>query len=149
MKPDDVSRIAAAISTYRPDWMASSLVTLMRNRGRDESGPVLAALPARDVAIAFTWVALDPDTNTPARVLESGPWWNATRERASTEQPPRFKPAPPLTEAEQAARHDAYRRGAADARAILARQREQRREQPRRRTSDTPTLDTPPRSRRT
>ena len=66
----EAERIAAAIHVLRPDWPAKSLRTLMAR-------PQLAAKPRRDVAVALTWIACETNTATPARVLESGPWWRA------------------------------------------------------------------------
>ena len=69
----------------RPDWPVASLVTLL---GRTE----LTNRPRRDVAVALTWVACESETKTPARILETGPWWRATNaEKAPEDQrrPPR------------------------------------------------------------
>jgi hypothetical protein len=41
----------------------------------------LAHRPYRDAAIALVAVAVDPHTETPARVLEPGPWWQAASTR--------------------------------------------------------------------
>lgn len=65
----EVSRIAGAVNSLRPDWPAASVATLIRNK--------LATRARRDVALALTWIACDSDTKTPARVLEAGPWWQA------------------------------------------------------------------------
>ncbi len=65
-------RIAAAISIMRPDWLTSSIVTLIT---RD-----LAAWSLLDVTVGLAYVAVDrnPDgtwaSKTPARVKEQGPW---------------------------------------------------------------------------
>lgn len=69
---EDVARdrIAAAVNMLRPDWPVPSLRTLLGK-------PELANRPARDVAVALTWVACDPRTETPARVLLAGAWWRA------------------------------------------------------------------------
>jgi len=69
----EIARIAAATNQLRPDWPASSLVTLL-NR------PALVNRHRRDVAVALAWVACDSTSKTPARVLEAGPWWNAIAE---------------------------------------------------------------------
>lgn len=69
MTETEIERIAAAINALRPDWPVPSLKTLMKSK--------LYARARRDVAVALAWVACDSDTKTPARVLESGPWWQA------------------------------------------------------------------------
>lgn len=88
MNKDDVTRLAAALNQLRPDWGAPELRTFIwRN---------LAARPITDVAMALVLVALDPVTRTPARVLEAGPWWQATRPTASetgAPQPPHIASA--------------------------------------------------------
>jgi hypothetical protein len=69
MNEHETDRIAAAMHALRPDWPASSIRTLIRKH--------LADRPRRDVAVALAWIACEPATATPARVLESGPWWLA------------------------------------------------------------------------
>lgn len=71
MNKNDVTRTAAAINQLRPDWGAPELRSFIWKH--------LAERPTADVAVALVLVALDPDTRTPARVLASGPWWQATR----------------------------------------------------------------------
>lgn len=70
MDPVIRDRIAAAVNMLRPDWPAASLRTLLDK-------PELRNRPARDVAVALTWVACDPRSQTPARVLLAGVWWRA------------------------------------------------------------------------
>lgn len=65
----EIDRIAAAMHQLRPDWPAVSIRTLIHKH--------LADRPRRDVAVALAWVACEPGTSTPARVLEAGPWWKA------------------------------------------------------------------------
>lgn len=64
------ARLAAAINALRPEWPTQSLLTFI--------GKNLQHRAYRDAAIALTWVACDEKTLTPARVLEAGPWWQAT-----------------------------------------------------------------------
>lgn len=86
MNKTDVTRIAAAINQLRPDWGAPELRSFIWKN--------LAARPAEDVMVALALVALDPDTRTPARVLASGPWWQATRPQgAPTGEQPAAKDA--------------------------------------------------------
>lgn len=70
MNRAEAEQVAAAITTIRPDWVKSSLVTIL---GRHQHRI------ARDVMLALVWVAYDPDTKTPARIDLDGPWWAVTR----------------------------------------------------------------------
>ena len=70
MNIHEAERIANAINVLRPDWPVASLRTLL---GR----PELTRRPRRDVLVALAWVAAEANSATPARVLESGPWWKA------------------------------------------------------------------------
>lgn len=82
--PNETSRLAHAISTMRPDWPATSLVTFIEHR------PALRNRGYRDLAVAFAWIAADPATAKPTRILEHGPWWTAAAggEASSAPQPP-------------------------------------------------------------
>ena len=71
----EAHRLAAAINQLRPEWPLASLSTFIRNQ--------LHTRAYRDAAVALTWVATDPGTHTPARVLEAGPWWQT----ASADKP--------------------------------------------------------------
>jgi hypothetical protein len=68
---DERQRLAAMANALRPDWQASSLYTHLTREH--------APRGYRDLAVALAWIACDPDTKTPARLLEPGPWWSATR----------------------------------------------------------------------
>lgn len=70
MNPTQTERLAAAIAALRPDWPLASVRTFLETRLTDRAW--------QDAAVALTWVATDPATTTPARVLEVGPWWRAT-----------------------------------------------------------------------
>lgn len=70
MNEHEAGRIAAAMNQMRPDWPTRQLLTLLRD-------PRIADRPRRDVAVALAWVACDPSSANPYRVLESGPWWIA------------------------------------------------------------------------
>ena len=70
MDDNQRDRIAAAVNMLRPEWPVASLKTLMGK-------PELRNRPPRDVAVALTWVACDPRSETPARVLLAGAWWRA------------------------------------------------------------------------
>lgn len=67
----EASRIADAVERLRPDWPARSVRAFLVAKLRDRA--------FADVAVAITVVACDPASETPARVLEPGPWWMATR----------------------------------------------------------------------
>lgn len=67
----ELARLAAAINVLRPDWPITSLQTFLANGHHHR--------PLRDVAVALTWIATDPDTHSPGRLNEPGPWWHASR----------------------------------------------------------------------
>ena len=75
MNQTAIVRIAAMASSLRPDWPQSSIVTLLTKH--------LADRAYRDVAVAMAWIATDPESKTPARLLEQGPWWLAATAGAS------------------------------------------------------------------
>ena len=85
----EASRIADAVAALRPDWPARSVRALVAGRLRDRA--------FADVALALTAVAVDPASETPARVLEPGPWWTATRaNRPGAATPVPSTPACPI-----------------------------------------------------
>lgn len=67
----EIARLAAALNVLRPDWPTASVQTFIEKE--------LAHRPLHDTAVALTWIATDPDTKTPRRVLEAGPWWATSR----------------------------------------------------------------------
>lgn len=71
MNRPEAEQIASAISILRPAWLRTSLLTML---GRLPSH--LASRPARDVMLALTWLAYDPEQETPRLLYEDGPWWN-------------------------------------------------------------------------
>lgn len=73
---DETERLAAMANALRPDWPLKSLTTFIVNE--------LTRRTYREVAIALAWVATDPVTATPKRVLEAGEWWTATRTQSAT-----------------------------------------------------------------
>jgi hypothetical protein len=76
MNRAEAEQIASAITHIRPDWLRTSLITMLaRHHHR----------PARDVALALIWVAYDPDTRGPGRIDADGPWWHTSR-LAATDQ---------------------------------------------------------------
>lgn len=74
MTKDEITRLAAALNQLRPDWGAPELRSFIWKN--------LAERPLLDATLALMWIATDPQTRTPARVLASGPWWSATRPTA-------------------------------------------------------------------
>lgn len=85
MNENEAARIAAMGHALRPDWPLNSLRTLLTR-------PELARRTRRDVAVALAWIACESETTTPARVIESGPWWRA----ANVEHPDRTIRRPPM-----------------------------------------------------
>ena len=73
---DDIHRLAAMGNALRPDWPTKSLITFIGGSLRERT--------YRECAVALAWVAADAETQTPRRVLEAGPWWNATRAQGAT-----------------------------------------------------------------
>lgn len=69
MNQTEAHRLTAAVCALRPDWPLASVSGWIAKNLLDR--------PYRDAAVALTWVATDPETKTPARVLEAGPWWRA------------------------------------------------------------------------
>lgn len=90
MNETEADRIAAATNALRPDWPLASLRTLLRR-------PDLMRRPRRDVAVALAWVACDSKTATPARVVESGPWWKAAAIESGESGPSHPKPTEACT----------------------------------------------------
>ena len=76
MDEHEIGRIAAAMNQLRPDWPVKSLRTMLNN-------PLLKDRPRRDVCVALAWIACEPNTATPGRVLEAGPWWRAAAVEAT------------------------------------------------------------------
>ena len=72
MNRDEARRIADALQPLRADW---SIAQVMAVLGHDQ----IRLRSYRDVAIAAVAVALDPTTRQPTRLLDKGPWWDATR----------------------------------------------------------------------
>lgn len=79
MNRTEVERLAKAANGLRPDWPWNSLVTFIETH--------LVERAYRDVAVALAYIAADPETRTPKRVLEAGPWWQvgAASDRKPTE----------------------------------------------------------------
>jgi hypothetical protein len=71
---NEIERLASAIHGLRPDWPVTSLVTFIARR---DTRPLL------DLTIELAWVAQSPDTKSPARIDEDGPWKSAVRQQAS------------------------------------------------------------------
>jgi hypothetical protein len=80
-----VHRLAGMAHALRPDWPVKSLVTFIDAN--------LTARAHRDVAVALAYVACDPKSATPKRILEAGPWWRATAVEGNTTRPPKREEA--------------------------------------------------------
>jgi hypothetical protein len=86
MNDHEAQRISAAMHVLRPDWPAASILTMIRKNLIDR--------PRRDVTVALSWIACEPNSHTPARVLESGPWWIAVGvDGTTTNRPGKVDPA--------------------------------------------------------
>lgn len=72
----EIERLAAMANALRPDWPAKSVATTIATH--------LTHRAYRDVAVALAYVACDPTTQYPNRVLEAGDWWNVTRVTGTT-----------------------------------------------------------------
>lgn len=84
LTPAELARLSAAGNILRPDWPERSLRAYLADKhGRR---------PYRDLAVALAWVAVDPATETPGRLEEDGPWWQAAATTAAsvTPMPPRL-----------------------------------------------------------
>lgn len=80
MNDHEIDRVSAAVNRLRPDWPTASIRTIIAKH--------LADRPRRDVAVALAWVACEPQSATPARVLEAGPWWRAASVEGGTTREP-------------------------------------------------------------
>lgn len=67
---EEGERLAAAVNALRADWPTKSLFSFIGQR---------ATRPYRDLALELVYVALDPKTETPARIDQDGPWKQLTR----------------------------------------------------------------------
>lgn len=70
MNQIELARIAGMSNALHPDWPTQSILTLLHP---------LAGRAYTDVAIAAAACFTDPATRTPRRLLEDGPWWQATK----------------------------------------------------------------------
>lgn len=82
MTREDAERIADTMVAIRPEWTHASIMTILHD---------LRARTVRDVHLAAIWIAYDPTTRTPARLRETGPWWQLRDMREETPQVPSFR----------------------------------------------------------
>ena len=68
MNQIQIERIAAAIHALRPDWPIPSLKKFVSDRANQ---------PMTDLLVQLAIVAVDPETKTPARIDQDGPWKQA------------------------------------------------------------------------
>lgn len=100
MNQIELARLASVAHEYRPDWPKQSILTLLHP---------LSMRAYTDVAVAMAVCFTDPETETPKRLLEDGPWWKATRlAGGSVPQPAPYQVPLPLTDEERAASSKAY-----------------------------------------
>jgi len=71
MNKTEMACLSAALNQLRPDWQLASIKRVIWDSFRDRA--------YRDAALVLVWVAVDPETRTPARAAQPGPWWQATR----------------------------------------------------------------------
>lgn len=83
MNRDEAQQIATATNIIRPDWPTRQIVTILAEQKHR---------PARDVHLALTWCAWDPDTKTPARINADGPWWHTARLAGVAAEPTQTPP---------------------------------------------------------
>lgn len=83
MNKIEAARLAAAAHDLRPDWPKQSILTTLHP---------LVGMSYRDVAVAMADCYTDPDTQTPARLLErNARWWKTVRLPGNHyETPPMF-----------------------------------------------------------
>lgn len=80
----EAEAVGRIVNQLRPDWPTQQVITII---GRDHQHR-----PMRDVLVALVWVATDPDSKTPARVTEDGPWWRAAAAQATIADKPTRMP---------------------------------------------------------
>lgn len=79
----EAERLAQAVHALRPSWPVASLMTFLQKR-KDRA--------YLDLALELTFVALDPDTKSPARIDVDGPW---KRLQHGSSEGPRYKQTAP------------------------------------------------------
>lgn len=77
MDKHEIDRLAAAVHALRPDWPLRSVVTFVARE--------IGTYAYQDAAVMLAWVATDPDTKTPRRVMENGPWRHAIVDRRTVQ----------------------------------------------------------------
>jgi hypothetical protein len=73
---EEGERMAEAIHRLRPDWPVASLFTFIGQR---------MTRPYRDLLLELAFVAVDPKTDTPARIDQDGPWKQLSRVNGPTD----------------------------------------------------------------
>jgi len=72
MTPAELDRCATVAAILKPRWPLASLKTYLTKFSSENPHRTYA-----DTLHAIVAIALDPKTDTPARLAESGPWWHA------------------------------------------------------------------------
>ena len=86
MNQIQIERIAAALHALRPDWPIASLAKFVQDRANQ---------PMTDLLVQLVLVAVDPETKTPARIDQDGPWKRALQiapQERTAPQVPRARP---------------------------------------------------------
>lgn len=81
----ETERLAAMAHELRPDWPVRSLCTWLQADHANRA--------YQDIAVALAYIATDPTTQTPKRMNEAGPWWQASV-RAGSPNTPTAVPRP-------------------------------------------------------
>jgi hypothetical protein len=86
---NELSRLADMVQALRPEWPArttrSFLARSMRNR------------TYADLMLALAAVCADPESTSPARVEQPGPWWQAAKANAGRSSVPEVGPGRGVT----------------------------------------------------
>jgi hypothetical protein len=90
MTSDEITRLAKAFTVLRPQWPYKSLHTYLTDKH--------SLRLYKDVLIALSWIAADPESRTPALLDRPGPWWDAA-------VPPTHGPERPQPPAYRSLRH--------------------------------------------
>lgn len=106
--------LAALVQTIRPEWDTAGILAALRTCGHR---------PLPLLSLASVQLALDPQTLTPNRLSQAGPWWPAEPAPVRRPELRSVSELPPLPPADP----ERTKRGLALARAALASARERRR----------------------
>lgn len=72
MEHNQAAMIAESIAAIRPDWLKTSLTTFLKNLPAD-----IQARPLVETHVALLRIAYNRENDTPSKLREPGPWWDA------------------------------------------------------------------------